>query len=114
MQPPVLVLVRDLMFSGRIDATARAADVPVRIIRDPTQLEGENAGVVLIVDLGQPGALEAAAAWKRRKGGEVVGFVAHVDEETIRRAREAGIDRVLTRGQFVQALPDLLSNSQPW
>jgi hypothetical protein len=109
MEPPVLVLVRDLMFSGRIDATARTADVPVKILRDPALLEGEKAGTLLIVDLGQPGALEAAAAWRQRKGGEVVGFVAHVDEETIRRAREAGIDRVLTRGQFVQALPELLT-----
>ena len=105
---PVLVLVRDLMFSGRIGATARAANVPVTFIRDPARLESET-GHRLIVDLGQAGALEAAAAWRERTAGEVVGFVAHVDAETIRRARAAGIDRVLTRGQFVQVLPELLT-----
>jgi hypothetical protein len=104
----VLVLVRDLMFSGRIGATARAVNVPVTFVRDPARLAGET-GHRLIVDLGQAGALEAAAAWRERNSGEVVGFVAHVDAETIRRARAAGIDRVLTKGQFVQALPDLLA-----
>lgn len=108
MEPMVLVLVRDLMFSGRIGATARAANVTVTFLRDPAAL-GNTPGTRLIVDLGQPGALDAAAAWAREYSGEVIGFVAHVDAATISRARAAGIDRVLTRGQFVQVLPELLS-----
>ena len=108
MEPPVLALVRDLMFSGRIGATARAANVPVTFLRDPAAL-ADTPGTRLIVDLGQPGALEAAAAWTQANAGEVTGFVAHVDAGTISRARAAGIDRVLTRGQFVQVLPELLS-----
>ena len=38
----------------------------------------------------------------------VPGFVSHVDTATIAAAREAGIDQVLARGQFVQILPELL------
>ena len=108
MEPRVLVLVRDLMFSGRIGATARAANVPITFLRDPAAL-ANTPGTRLIVDLGQPGALDAAAAWMQANSGEVVGFVAHVEADTISRARAAGIDRVLTRGQFVQVLPELLS-----
>jgi DNA-binding NarL/FixJ family response regulator len=105
---PILVLVRDLMFSSRISATARAADRPVRMLRDPSELR-EAPGRRLIVDLNQPGALEAAVDWKLTSSGDVVGFVSHVDADTIARARAAGIDRVLPRSRFVEVLPELLA-----
>jgi DNA-binding NarL/FixJ family response regulator len=106
---PVLVLVRDLMFSSRISATARAGGAPVRMLRDPVELHNAP-GRRLIVDLNQPGALEAAVEWKRASSsGDVVGFVSHVDADTIARARAAGIDRVLPRSRFVEVLPDLLA-----
>ena len=109
---PVLVLVRDLLFASRISATARAIGVDVKMLRDEAKLAGET-GRRLIVDLNQPAALEAAVAWKRervdRDGGvEVVGFVSHVDAETIRRAREAGVDHVLPRSRFVTELESIL------
>jgi hypothetical protein len=107
--PPVLVLVRDLMFSGRIGATARAINAPVRLLRDAAALEG-STGRRLIVDLNQPGALEAAVAWKGATGGEVVGFVSHVDADAVGRARAGGIDRVMARSQFVNVLPELLGS----
>ena len=110
-RPPVVVLVRDLMFSGRIGATARAAGVALKVIRDPSALTGTK-GRLLIVDLNQPGALEAAVTWKGESSpaADVVGFVSHVDAETITRARAAGIDRVLPRSQFVNVLDQLLAS----
>ena len=106
----VLVLVRDLMFSSRIAATARAADVPVTLLRDPAQLAAAAPDATrLIVDLNQPGAIEAAAAWMAPQSRDVVGFVSHVDAETIARARAAGIERVLPRSRFVEVLPELLT-----
>jgi hypothetical protein len=107
--PPVVVLVRDLMFAGRIGATARAAGVALKLIRDPAALAGSN-GRLLIVDLNQPGALEAAVVWKGASSAAVVGFVSHVDAETIARARLAGIDRILPRSQFVNVLDELLAS----
>ena len=108
---PVLALVRDLMFSSRVSSTARQLAVPVKIVRDPARLAGEE-GVRLIVDLNLPGAIEAAHAWKLAAGEgqqrSVCGFVAHTDAEAIGKARAAGIDRVMARSQFVQVLPELL------
>src|SRR5215217_7485001 len=92
--PDVVALVRDLMFSSRIGATARSLGVALTLLRDPAKLAG-IAGRRLIVDLNQPGALEAAVAWKAELGGEVVGFVSHVDAQTIARAKAAGVDRVM-------------------
>lgn len=103
-----LVLVRDLLFSSRIVETARAAGVSVRVVRDLTKL-ADATGERMIVDLNQAGFFDAAAAWKREKGGSVIAFVAHTDEQTIRRAKEAGFDRVLSNGAFTAQLPALIA-----
>ena len=108
--PPVLVLVRDLMFSGRILAEARAVGINVKVIRDPAgiaKLENPDS-VLMIADLNLPGSIAAAADWRRRTSGTVVGFVSHVDSEAISAAREAGLDQVLARSRFVEVLPSLL------
>ena len=105
--PAVLALVRDLIFASRITATASARGVAVKLIRDPAALAAEGNGR-LIVDLNRDGAIDAAGRWKAATGGEVVGFVSHVDTATIDRARAAGVDRVLARSRFVEVLPALL------
>ena len=111
-QLPVLALVRDLMFLGRITSTAQAAGVSVKVIRNPAKLVGE-AGRRLIVDLNLDGAIEAAGAWRRLTGGEVIGFVSHTDAATIARARDAGVGRILARSGFAEALPNLLRPRAP-
>ena len=108
---PILVLVRDLMFSARISAEAKAQGAAVKIVRDPAKLVDEP-GNRLIVDLNQSGAIDAAVAWKDKTGGDVIGFVAHVDGETIQKARSAGVEQVLTRGQFVARLSQLLGGPE--
>lgn len=109
---PILALVRDLMFSGRILAEARAAGTAVKVIRDPNALANpEFAGSsLLIADLNLSGATTAAADWRNRTGGTVVGFVAHIDATAIAEARAAGLDQVLARSRFVTILPNLLDN----
>ena len=78
------------------------------MLRDPTKLTGER-GRRLIFDLNQNGALDAAVSWKAANpDADTIAFVSHVDTEAIAKARAAGIDRVVTRGQFVQQLPQLL------
>ena len=107
MEVPVLALVRDLIFASRITATARTAGIGVRLLRDPVELVTER-GRLLLVDLNQAGAIEAAAAWKQSNRGQVIGFVSHVDTATIDQARRAGLVRILARSAFVQSLPTIL------
>jgi DNA-binding NarL/FixJ family response regulator len=106
--PPVLVLVCDMFFASKISAVARATGRPIMMIRSPQKLAGQTAKR-LIVDLHLPGAILAAAEWRQATGGEVVGFASHTDEQTIRQARQAGIDQVMARSRFVQVLPELLA-----
>jgi hypothetical protein len=107
---PILVLVRDLMFSGRILAEARAAGVAIKTIRDPSEIanNGDTGARLMIADLNLPGAIAAAAGWRSKPNRAVIGFVSHVDGQTINEAKAAGIDQVLARSRFVQILPDLL------
>jgi len=107
---PVLALVRDLMFSSKITATARAVGVEVHAVREPGGLS-ERKGRLLVVDLNLPGAIEAAAGWRAGNPGcRVVGFVSHVDAPTIQKAREAGLE-VMARSGFVEKLPELLASA---
>jgi hypothetical protein len=103
----VVMFCRDLMFTSKVTSASRAVGVPVKVVREAKLLDALG-GDKLIVDLGQEGAIEAAAAWKGRTGGTVVGFVSHVDEATIGRARVAGIDRVMSRGVFSASVEDVL------
>jgi hypothetical protein len=105
----VLLLCRDLMFVGKVTATARAAGVPLQVVRDPAQLPPQ--GTQLIVDLNQPGTIEAAAAWKQGTGGRVTGFVAHVDVDIIQQAKAAGLDEAMPRSRFVQVLDQILKGN---
>lgn len=105
--PPVLALVRDLIFATKISSTGKALGVPVEVLRDPAQLS-ERTGRLLVVDLNLAGAIPAARAWGRNGDRPVVGFVSHADAAAIVAAREAGLGRVLPRSRFVEILPDLL------
>jgi len=108
--PRILALVRDLMFSSRISAEARAASVACKIVPDPLELLAAGEGVLLLVDLNLPGATDAAAAWRAANSLPVVGFVSHVDAAAIAHAREVGLDKVMARSQFVSELPELLAS----
>jgi hypothetical protein len=107
MPADLIVLVRDLLFASRIREAAWDAGVDILTLRDASDLP-DRPGRRLFVDLNQPGAIEAAGQWRRATGGQTIGFVSHVDSETIARARDAGIDRILSRGQFTQLLPELI------
>jgi hypothetical protein len=105
---PILILVRDLIFSSKIIATARATNAPIKCIRDASKLLGEP-GQRLIADLNLDGVIPAAIAWKAATGGEVIGFISHVDTALIAAARAGGIDRVMPRSEFVRVLSELLN-----
>jgi hypothetical protein len=106
-QLPILIFVRDLLFSTRIVEAARDAGVPFKVVRKTESLAAEP-GRLLMIDLNQEGAIDAAREWKYATGSPTLGFVSHVDTETIARAKSGGIDRVMSRGQFTQLLPELV------
>jgi hypothetical protein len=106
--PPVLALVRDLLFASKITGTARTLGTSVTIVRDPARLAGQP-GRRLLVDLTLDGAIDAAVQWHKQTGLDVVGFAGHVDTDTLARAHRAGVPKIVSKGQFVQMLAELVS-----
>jgi hypothetical protein len=105
-----LVLCRDLLFVSKITATARALGVSVTVIRDVARLSEEGLPSRMIVDLTDERFLNAASEWKQKSRGRVTGFAGHADAETIERARTAGLDEILARGEFSARLGDILQS----
>jgi PleD family two-component response regulator len=113
----ILVAVDDLMFSSRISTAAKAVGAAIRFTRSPDAVvaaarETMPALVLLDLNSARTRPLEIIAALKADAtlaGVPTVGFVSHVDTETIEAARRAGVDRVLARSAFVEQLPALLA-----
>jgi PleD family two-component response regulator len=112
----VLAVIDDLMLQSRVSAAAKASGAQIRFAgSDDAALAGAAEGPALIlVDLNAR-RTNPISLVTRLKADEslsrirVVGFVSHVDAETIDQARAAGIDDVLARGAFVNALPAILA-----
>jgi DNA-binding NarL/FixJ family response regulator len=108
---PILVAVRDLLFRSKISAAAERLGVPIRLAPRGTPLADaarELGGGTILVDLNEPGALEGVAGAKAAGAARVVGFLGHLQREHMEAATAAGVDEVLTRGQLVQRLDDVL------
>jgi hypothetical protein len=110
---PILVAVRDLVFRSKIQAAADRLGVPLQLAPRGVPLADAARGLgggTLLVDLNEPGAVDQIGAVKAA-GARVVGFLGHLQQELIDASEAAGADVVLTRGQFVQRLDELLRAS---
>lgn len=108
----VVALVEDLFFGSRISGTGAALGIPVVTVRSPAALLDElGHAAVVIIDLMAAGSNPAALITAIKQRGPnltLLAFLPHVEAELARAARQAGADRVLTRSQFTDRLPDLL------
>jgi DNA-binding NarL/FixJ family response regulator len=107
----ILVAVRDLVFRSKIHAAAERLGVAVRFAPRGTPLEEaarEAAGGTLLADLSEPGAIDGVREAKRGGRLRVIGYLGHLQEDLKRQALEAGVDEVLTRGQLVGRLEEIL------
>jgi DNA-binding NarL/FixJ family response regulator len=112
----VAFLSSDLMFTSRLHGAAQTLQVRVEVVanqRDLTHRIPTDCKLVL-VDLTLAGLdLPAAIATLRQAAplARVVAFGAHVDEEALSAAAQAGCDLVLTRGQFHKQYLELLRSA---
>lgn len=110
---PVIVFVRDLMFSGRIRAAAEAVGRQLVVTRDLATFQQklcESPDALVFIDLNVQGAdpmaaIDAALAYP---DAHLVCFLSHVDAEAARQARARGASTILARSAFVTQLPKLL------
>ena len=112
---PLLALVDDLLFRSRLDASARHLGIAPRLIRDSEALQcalAEQPWSLLLVDLNLASgcALESIRIARTHTPQlPIIGFCAHVQTELPAQAVAAGCTEVLSHGQLIQRLPDLLA-----
>lgn len=107
----VLLAVRDLLLRSRISAVAERIGVPVRLAPRGVKLSEaarELGRGTALVDLAEPGVLDEVRLVKATGGVRVIGFLGHLQTELAEAALAAGADQVLSRGQLVGRLEEVL------
>ena len=116
----ILCVIDDLMFSIKISSTAKSiGGIDVLFERSPDMVlprirEKQPALVIFDLNSARMNPLAALAAMKQEPGLagiRTLGFVSHVDSETIAAARAAGIDQVLARSAFSAQLGSILTGA---
>ena len=115
----VVCVVDDLIFSIKISTAARQLGVPMyfeRLQQNVLQTIRDKQPSLVIFDLnsGRLAPIETIAVMKNEPDLQAIrtlGYVAHVDSETIDKARAAGIDQVLARSAFSERLGEILTGS---
>jgi CheY-like chemotaxis protein len=102
----------DLMFTSRVAGTARTFGLEVKTARSADQLGNLIASAppqCLLIDLQNPGlAIADLIKSLPQPRPFVVAYGSHVDNATLKAARDAGCDLVLPRSKFVEELSKAL------
>jgi CheY-like chemotaxis protein len=113
----VLCAVDDLLFSVKISTAAKALGVETYFERAadmviPRIREKRPRLVIFDLNSAKLRPMEAIAALKadpELKDVPTLGYVSHVQTDTIALARNAGIDQVLARSAFAERLGEILT-----
>lgn len=116
----IVALVDDLMFRSRIQTAARGVGADVRFVSSPdaaVSLIRDHAPAFVIADLNATRLAPLRVVAEIRADPSlvstpIVGFVSHVDTDTVNAARLAGVDEVMARSAFVLKLPELLARDE--
>ena len=113
----IVCVLDDLLFSVKISTAAKAMGADVYFERTPDMAFArikERQPSLVIFDLNSAklrpmDAIRALKADPELKGIRTLGYVSHVQTETIDAARVAGIDEVLARSAFSERLGEILT-----
>jgi DNA-binding response OmpR family regulator len=110
----VALLSPDLLFGSKVEGGLRAAGHDVtRYDEDEQARAAAGEADVLVVDLtadDYDGAMlvDSMKMGRELEGVPTLGFYSHVDQETRRRAEEAGFDLVVPRSRMAREMVALL------
>src|SRR5262245_14699634 len=115
----IVCVVDDLIFSIKISTAAKQLGVPMYFERSKASVlqtirDKQPSLVIFDLNSGRLAPIEAIVAMKNDAALRYIrtlGYVAHVDSETIDRARAAGISQVIARSAFSQRLSEILTGA---
>ena len=115
-QAIAVVLNRDLMFGSRIRSALTSQRLAAQFARDTPQFiqlleTTEPAPVIGIIDMNSAVAWDDLREALARLDGRVptVGFGSHLDIETRRAAKAAGVTRIVSNSEFHRDMTALIS-----
>lgn len=110
----VILLSSDLVAVSRVSGAAAQAGAVVRTVSNADEAAEccvAESAAMLIIDLALP-SLDIGALVQRLRGGanvaKIVAYGPHVYAERLAAARQAGCDKVVSRGQFFAQLDAIL------
>lgn len=106
---PILVLVQDLFFRAKIDATARAGGWPVTCLGDLPKEGGLPAARGCLIDLESAGPVALAALRKIAAAMPTIAFASHGKTELLAQALAVGCKAAVARSRLAAELPRLLA-----
>ncbi|MCL4204991.1 MAG: hypothetical protein KJ000_21125 [Pirellulaceae bacterium] len=111
----VFLLTSDLLFSSRVAQAARSAGVPLTVASSSDavlrHVSESDSPRLLVLDLSAADCdvqRIVAEAHELPSPPTVVAYASHVLGPLLQEARQSGCDLVLTRGQFVSRLDELI------
>ncbi len=112
-----IACMNDLMFLSKIVEATKALSVPLRSLKTADKLIGacrESEPAVVFLDLDDQrldaiGLARAIRSAEPKVQASIYAFVSHVNEGRIQAAGQGLFDQILSRGQFVRLLPELLA-----
>jgi DNA-binding response OmpR family regulator len=115
----IALLCPDLLFGSKVEGALAAAGHEVTRYDRPDAARTEAPDTeLLVVDLTAEEFDGAVLVESMRMGGELagvptLGFYSHVDQETRRRAVDAGFDRVVPRSRMARDTAALVADMIP-
>ncbi len=115
----IVCVVDDLLFSIKMSTAAKHLGVEMYFERSKDKVlqtirEKQPSLVIFDLNSGRLAPIEMIAALKTEpslSSIRTLGYVSHVDSDTIDRARSAGIDQVLARSAFSERLGEILTSA---
>ncbi len=110
----VALLCPDLLFGSKVEGALAAAGHEVRRLEseDAARAEAPRSDLLLVdltaADFDGAVLVESMNMGRELAGVATLGFYAHVDQETRRRAEQAGFDRVVPRSRMAREAPALV------
>jgi CheY-like chemotaxis protein len=112
----IVCVLDDLLFSVKISTAAKTLGADVYFERTPgmaaARIRDKQPSLVIFdlnsAKLNPLGVIAELKADPATRGIKTLGFVSHVQTDTIDAARQAGIDEVLARSAFAERLGEIL------
>jgi len=109
--PSVILVSRDIFFFSGVQSTASQLGCQVQLQNELPDKIGDSTFCMLVIDLELPGLnFDRLADYTLNDNVYTLAYAPHVKTDLIEQARQAGVNSVVSRGQFSQSFKAILTD----